>query len=94
MATGRRHRRGAPWRGAATCAALLLFINQPIERIRVEGQFQHLTAQDVERAVRAQLHGAGLVSVRLDDVRRALRLLPWVQAATVQRAGHAASPSR
>jgi cell division protein FtsQ len=69
----------------ALAAALLLFVNQPIERIRVDGQFQHLTAQDVERAVRAQLHGAGLVSVRLDDVRRALRLLPWVQAATVQR---------
>ena len=66
-------------------AALLLFMNQPIERIRVDGQFQHLAAQDVEKAVRAQLHGAGLVSVRLDDVRRALRLLPWVSAATVQR---------
>jgi cell division protein FtsQ len=85
-----------PWRRLGTIAlavagalavgaALLLFINQPIERIRVDGQFQHLTAQDVEKAVRAQLHGAGLVSVRLDDVRRALRLLPWVEAATVQR---------
>ena len=69
----------------AASAALLLFLNQPIERIRVDGQFQHLTALDVEKAVRAQLHGAGLVSVRLEDVRRALRLLPWVQAATVQR---------
>ena len=70
---------------AAASAALLLFLNQPIERIRVDGQFQHLSALDVERAVRAQLHGAGLVSVRLDDVRRSLRLLPWVEAATVQR---------
>jgi cell division protein FtsQ len=69
----------------AALAALLLFLNQPIERIRVDGQFQHLTALDVEKAVRAQLHGAGLISVRLDDVRRALRLLPWVRAATVQR---------
>ena len=69
----------------ALSAALLLLMNQPIERIRVDGQFQHLSALDVEKAVRAQLHGAGLVSVRLDDVRRALRLLPWVKAATVQR---------
>jgi cell division protein FtsQ len=95
--SGERFQLGAlPWRRIGTLAlallgagaigaALLLFINQPIERIRVDGQFQHLTAQDVEKAVRAQLHGAGLVSVRLDDVRRALRLLPWVQAATVQR---------
>jgi cell division protein FtsQ len=76
---------GAVLGASAIGAALLLFMNQPIERIRVDGQFQHLTAQDVEKAVRAQLHGAGLVSVRLDDVRRALRLLPWVEAATVQR---------
>lgn len=69
----------------AAGAALLLFLNQPIERIRVDGQFQHLTALDVEKAVRAQLHGAGLVSVRLDAVRRAIRTLPWVESATVQR---------
>jgi len=69
----------------AAGAGLLLLMNQPIERIRVDGQFQHLTALDVEKVVRAQLHGAGLVSVRLDDVRRSLRMLPWVASATVQR---------
>jgi cell division protein FtsQ len=69
----------------AAGAPLLLLGNQPIEHIQVEGQFQHLTALDVERAVREQLHGAGLLSVRLDDVRRSLRLLPWVATATVQR---------
>lgn len=85
-----------PWRRLALIAAgtlamlaagapLLLLGNQPIEHIQVEGQFQHLSALDVERAVRAQLHGAGLLSVRLDDVRRSLRLLPWVETATVQR---------
>ncbi len=85
-----------PWRrlgliGAGTLAVLaagaplLLLGNQPIEHVQVEGQFQHLTALDVERAVREQLHGAGLLSVRLDDVRRSLRLLPWVESATVRR---------
>jgi len=85
-----------PWRRAGivaggllvvlgAAAALLLFLNQPIERIRVDGQFQHLTALDVEKAVRAQLHGAGLVSVRLAEVRRAIRALPWVESAAVQR---------
>ena len=69
----------------AVGAALLLFLNQPIEHIRVDGQFQHLTALDVEKSVRAQLHGAGLVSVRLGDVRRALRMIPWIESATVQR---------
>jgi cell division protein FtsQ len=87
---------GLPWRrlgliGAGVLAALgagaalLLLGNQPVEHIQVEGQFQHLTALDVQRAVREQLHGAGLLSVRLDDVRRSLRMLPWVDSASVQR---------
>jgi len=37
------------------------------------------------KAVREQLHGAGLLGVHLDEVRRSLRMLPWVDAATVQR---------
>ncbi|HKC15760.1 MAG TPA: cell division protein FtsQ/DivIB [Steroidobacteraceae bacterium] len=85
-----------PWRrlgliGAGVLAVLAgglglaLLGNQPIEHIQVEGQFQHLTALDVERAVREQLHGAGLLGVKLDDVRRSLRMLPWVESATVQR---------
>jgi cell division protein FtsQ len=69
----------------ATGAALLLLLNQPIERVRVDGHLQHLTALDVEKVVRSHLHGAGLVSVRLDEVSRSLRLLPWVANATVQR---------
>jgi len=85
-----------PWRrlGAIAAAlavvgalggAALLLLNQPIERIRVDGRFQHISALDVEKTVRGQVRGAGLVSVRLDDVRRALRLMPWVASATVQR---------
>jgi len=70
---------------AALGGAALALLNQPIEQIRVEGRFQHLSALEVEKTVRGQLHGAGLVSVPLDDVRRALRLLPWVASATVQR---------
>lgn len=66
-------------------AGLVLLGNQPIEHIQVEGQFQHLTALDVERAVRERLHGAGLLGAKLDEVRRSLRLLPWVESATVQR---------
>jgi cell division protein FtsQ len=85
-----------PWRriGAATgiaagvlaCAGLLLhWLDQPIERIEVQGRFEHLSALDVDKVVRGQLHGAGLVRVDLDAVRRALRLLPWVEAASVER---------
>ena len=70
---------------AALLAGLLLFVNQPIEHIQVDGRFQHLTALDVDKAVRAQLHGAGLLSVRLNAVQRGIRALPWVESASVQR---------
>jgi cell division protein FtsQ len=69
----------------AAAAALLLGLNQPIERIQVDGSFQHLTALDVEKAVRAQVRSAGMVSVRLDAVRRSIRALPWVESVSVQR---------
>lgn len=78
------------WSGSAAGIAvlligMLLFINQPIEHIQVDGRFQHLTALDVENAVRVQLHGAGLISVRLNAVQRGIRALPWVESASVQR---------
>jgi len=85
-----------PWRriGLVTGAALLvvaaagllvLLLDQPIERVTVAGSFQRITAPEVEKAVRAELRGAGLVSVDLARVSRALRRLPWVDTATVQR---------
>ena len=85
-----------PWRalglilGAAAavvlaCVALGHLLDQPIASVRVDGSFQHLSALDVEKAVRANLHGAGLITVDLDRVRRGVSALPWVDVATVQR---------
>jgi cell division protein FtsQ len=85
-----------PWRrlGVIAGAAAVLFglgwllvllLDQPIEHVTVAGGFQRITAPEVEKAVRAELRGAGLVSVDLARVSRALRRLPWVDAATVQR---------
>jgi cell division protein FtsQ len=41
---------------------------------------------EVERVVKTQVHNAGLLSVDLADVRRAIHTLPWVDAVSVQRA--------
>jgi len=71
---------------AGTAASLGFALNQPIETVAVEGRFQRVAPGDVERLVKAQLHGAGLLSVDLAAVRRAIHTLPWVDAVSVQRA--------
>jgi len=74
----------------AACALVLVAVlvgaaNQPIERIVVSGALQHVTATQVEDVVRAELHGAGLVTVNLARISRGLGALPWVDRAAVQR---------
>ena len=61
-------------------------LDQPIETVSVAGRFQRVAPVDVERVVKAQVHGAGLLSVDLAAVRRAIHTLPWVDVVSVQRA--------
>jgi cell division protein FtsQ len=77
---------GVPAALAATALAALWLLNQPIETVAVAGRFQRVAPVDVERAVKAQLHGAGLLSVDLAAVRRAIHTLAWVDGVSVQRA--------
>lgn len=64
---------------------LARLLNQPIERVVVSGPLQHVSALQVENVVRAHLHGAGLVTVNLDEIRRGLAALPWIDSAAVRR---------
>jgi cell division protein FtsQ len=66
-------------------AGLARLLNQPIERVVISGPLQHVSPLEVEKVVRAHLHGAGLVSVNLDEIRRGLGTLAWVDSAAVQR---------
>jgi len=86
-----------PWRALGVLAAVLLLcgggaaalawvLNQPIEAIAVEGRFQRVAPGDVERVVKAQVRGRGLLSVDLAAVRARIHALPWVDAVSVQRA--------
>jgi cell division protein FtsQ len=79
------------WLGAAAAlgavlAAVLWALDQPIQTVSVEGRFQRVSPGDVERVVKREVHGAGLLSVDLAAVRRAIHTLPWVDAVSVQRA--------
>ncbi len=72
--------------GVAAAVALVgAALDRPIETIVVTGRFQRVSPLDVERAVKASLHGAGLIGVHLATVSAAVERLPWVDAATVER---------
>ncbi len=74
---------------AASIAAVVLVIrfalDQPIEKVAIEGRFQRVSPLDVEKAVRDVTRAQGLVAVNLDDVGKAVRLLPWVDTVAVRR---------
>ena len=65
--------------------AALWGLDRPIRTVTVTGRFQHLTPQQVERAVAGAVDGAGLLTVSLENVRRAVAALPWVASASVGR---------
>jgi cell division protein FtsQ len=77
---------GVPAFIAAAALAVASVLDQPIETVAVAGRFQRVAPVDVERVVKAQVHGVGLFSVDLAAVRRAIHTLPWVDTVSVQRA--------
>ena len=77
---------GVPAFIAAGALAVASVLDQPIETVAVAGRVQRVAPVDVERVVKTQVHGAGLLSVDLAAVRRAIHTLPWVDTVSVQRA--------
>lgn len=60
-------------------------LDQPIEKIAIEGRFQRVSPLDVEKAVRDVSRDQGLVALDLDAVTLAVRRLSWVDKVTVRR---------
>ncbi len=75
--------------GVMACAGLAWLIvaalDQPIESIELRGRFQRVSPAEVERTVRARVENMGIVSVKLDAVRRSIEQIPWVASAQVAR---------
>ncbi len=70
---------------AAVVGLILSALNRPIESVSITGRFQRVSPLDVEQAVKAGVHGAGLVNVSLVAVSAAVERLPWVDTASVER---------
>jgi len=58
---------------------------QAVGAVRVSGEFQHLSREALEAAVRAELAAGGFFAVDVERVRGAATSLPWVREATVRR---------
>jgi cell division protein FtsQ len=72
--------------GICAAAGVVMWgLDQPIQSVSVSGRFQHVAPGDVERVVKERVRGAGLLTVDLDAVHRALHTIPWVDAVSVQR---------
>lgn len=56
----------------------------PIRSVRIEGEFAHVTRDELQQAI-AQAARGGLFSVDVGAIRRAAQTLPWVHHVTVRR---------
>ena len=56
----------------------------PVKKVRVEGEFRHLTSAELEKAVDPFLP-AGFFSLDVEAVQGAAEALPWVAGASVRR---------
>lgn len=59
-------------------------IELPVRQVTVQGQFRYLDAQSVEQAIVPLLQD-GLLAVSLEELRRTLEALPWVEQARIKR---------
>ena len=78
-------------RAAAALAALgglggllALGLDQPVQRVVLEGSFQRVSPVEVEQAVRRSI-GGGFLTADLDRLRGDIEALAWVDRARVQR---------
>jgi cell division protein FtsQ len=69
--------------GAALIVRVAL--DQPIDKVAIEGRFQRVSPLDVEKAVRDVSRGQGLVAVDLGAVGVAVQRIAWVDTVAVRR---------
>lgn len=88
----------SPYRtGALALAALLALLvallaldwllradTLPVHNLRFEGEFRHVTAEELERSVRDAVRGNFLL-LDLESIRRQVETIPWVHRAAVRR---------
>jgi cell division protein FtsQ len=59
--------------------------NRPIQHVVIDGSFQRVVASEIQNVSQRRIAGAGLVSVDMAAVQRALVQLPWIDSVSVQR---------
>jgi cell division protein FtsQ len=70
--------------GSSVLVGIGALLNQPLSRLVVEGTFQRVTPMQLEAALGGELK-RGFLSVDLNEVRRRIESLDWVDVAEVGR---------
>ena len=65
-------------------SALTWALDRPVKVISIDGSFQRVSPQQIEKAV-APFASEGFMSANLSDIQRAVETLPWVDHARIAR---------
>jgi cell division protein FtsQ len=60
-------------------------LNEPISSVTVVGQLEHVSSAEVSALARRVVARRGLVSLPVDELRRVIRLVPWVDDVAIER---------
>jgi len=63
---------------------LLALVDQPLKKVEIRGQFEHLDAQAIAVLVQERVD-AGIVALDLADIQKLLIKQPWVERVSVRR---------
>ncbi len=69
---------------AGGLGALIWALDRPVQVISMDGSFQRVSPGQIEKAVAPYAH-QGFMSANLDEIQRAVEMLPWVDHARIQR---------
>lgn len=69
----------------AASVGLVLAVDQPIQRIELQGDFRQVPSSALDATLRPYVAGGGFLSADLEGMRRAVEELPWVDSVQVRR---------
>ena len=70
---------------AGTAVGLIVAVDQPIEQVTLEGEFQQVSPAALDAVLRPYVAAGGFLSANLSGMRDALQAMPWVDQVAIRR---------